>query len=812
MLTALLAWGTWALAAQVAVVLPSGPPFPGERVSIEVATGDASGPVRGPPPALSASRGRVTGAVTEVGPGRYLADYVAPGSGADVDEIRVQFPGAPAVAWPIAIRPAMPRLASPRDADAPAGAPRVEVLFPAADPPEVEDVLVRASEGRVLEVRREANGIRVALQPGPERAARVLAVGVLDLRLPGAQPAWGIVRLRGRHSGNVTAEPGSRVTLRLGGRSYGPFVADSTGSAAVSFESLPGEGSYAIGVADDLGNTQEIESPLQAVTRPVVLALERATASGLDILLAAWTASGVPWGGVPATCRTTGDREPAVPLGRGTWRFGARAAPGGESFDVRVECGVADSIVPLRVPVRAGVPARVELRVYPGELDADFPLAEAQAVLLDARGDRLPPEGLELQAEWGEVIVERRGDALRAEYRGSEAVAHGTDVVRASWSAAPSRGAAWSVDAWARWEEGRLAVLARPRGRSGGPLAGIPVEIRVGDVLANGITDASGWVSAELAVAEGDVARARVVAGAAMAEVAAFRGGGAALPEPSAPDLWERVSLPIRAGKVRQVFLAAEPRPLLTGGGDTATISVRLLDAAGNQVRDEPLRIEASEGTVGALFTRADGTVEASYAPPPGQPAGVVRITARSGLGSWSTELELVPRPVRGSVGIDAGWLSNLGAVSSPRLGLSLEHDLPVPLLGLRLGVGAYRFEGAASDASTGQDIAVQAEFVPIDLGLVVGRRSPRWSFSAGVSGVLLPHLVRARVGGELAVDGAGVGPPAALVRIRGGHRVDRGEVIAELGYLYATLPGGALSFEGNVGGLQAGVGYRLWY
>jgi hypothetical protein len=67
-------------------------------------------------------------------------------------------------------------------------------------------------------------------------------------------------------------------------------------------------------------------------------------------------------------------------------------------------------------------------------------------------------------------------------------------------------------------------------------------------------------------------------------------------------------------------------------------------------------------------------------------------------------------------------------------------------------------------------------------------------------------------VAGESVVDGAGLGPPAVLVRLRGGLRVDRGELVAEAGYLYATLPNGALSFEGNVGGLQGGVGYRLWY
>ena len=110
---------------------------------------------------------------------------------------------------------------------------------------------------------------------------------------------------------------------------------------------------------------------------------------------------------------------------------------------------------------------------------------------------------------------------------------------------------------------------------------------------------------------------------------------------------------------MRAVFLSTEPRTVQAIPGETARVTVRLVDAEGVPVVDEDIDLVASEGVVTRPRRKADGSYEATWAPPPTLAYGTVRITATSRKGTFaatSTELELVPRVVRRSPGVTAGW------------------------------------------------------------------------------------------------------------------------------------------------------------
>lgn len=812
MIRAMLLLIAVALAADVVLVAPDGAPWAGEKTTLAVAVAEAGAPVRGADVRVEATRGRVLGATIEREPGQYVFSYQAPPAGADADELRITAAGGPPVRWPLTVRPSPPgRLGNAADVATVVGTPRIELRFPSAEAPDARHVVVRLSEGKVIEVRREAEAIMVAVEPGAAREARVIGAAVLDTRRPGALPATGVVRLRARHTGAVTAEPGSKVAIRAGRRNYGPFVADKAGTANVSFESEPGETSYEIAVSDDLGNTQKLQSPLQALARPVVTAVDARTERGATVFIAAWAASGAAWSGAAPACKFgVGDRESTVAVAHGVFRTDTTLDAA--IFEMRGDCVLGETAVPVRIPVESGDPARIELRVYPEALDADFPIAEAQVTLVDARGDRLPAVGAELTADRGEIDATLTGGVLRGEYRGGAAVAAGSDRLRATWNLPAGEGDPWSLRVYATPQGESLEVRVRVFGRDHRPLAGALVAVRTGEGDVVLTADERGWSRALIPRPAGELWVVKAASGAAAGEAAVFRVSVAASPDPALPDLFVSAEVSIRAGRVRQLHLDATPRPLVTGTGEEAVVIVRLLDAAGNLVRDEPVSVSASAGTVGPAEVRADGTFAARYTPPPGIQARVVHLTAASSGSTVSTDLELVPRPVRGAISAQVGWIGNFGNVSAPIFGIAVEHRLPIPLVSARVGVSGYLLDQTVLDATSGREIIVHGEFFPIDAGVVLTQRGPHLSLGAGVSAVLVPYGISVDYGENRGLAGVGLAPPGVLVHGSAGYRFAASEAFIQAGYLLYTAAGGAVSFEGGLGGLSLGAGYRVLY
>ncbi len=810
----------WVFAAEVLLYAPDGPPAPGGTATIEVVVVEGGRPAAGVRLALSASTGEVTAREGEVAPGRHRYAFRAPAEGESATfELRVE--GGGAVLKRLALAPPLaPAFSAPAEAVAAVESTRIELRFPWIPDPGGGFVppAVRVSEGRVLEVRAEPGAVVVAVEPALERQARVLAVALLDTARPGASPVFGLVRLRARPQLTLTAEPGNTMTVRIGRRSYGPFTADKTGNANVVFEVFPGEVGYEVSVSDDLGNTQKSSGPLPGLTRPVLVGVASARPGGraAELYLAAWTPTGQPWTSAPPICRSgAGIRADAAPVSKGVFRYSIEApTDGGALFDPRVDCGLDDASIAFRVPLGAERAERIELRVYPDALSADFPIAQVQAALLDHRGERLAPDAVRLAAGVGDLQVAVTDGALRGEYRGAAAVERGGDVVTATWNHPTGAGGPWELSLAVAPVDGGLVGIARVFDSAGRPLPGVPVAVRLGELERRVEADPRGWVRVRFPAVPAAPAVVRAVVGPLVREVVFLPAVPATLPDPAAPDLAAEIALPIRAGRVRQVFLDVAPRPLLTGTGSTGTVTIHMLDAVNKPVRDEPVQIVASAGEIGPAIPQEDGSFQARYVPPAGVVAKTVRITATTSAGTVSTDVEIMPRPINGGVSIAAGWIDNFGSISAPTLSVAWGHRLPfLPrLLSTRIGATAYGFRSSFVDPATDETITVAATLLPIDIGLqAVERWGPR-SLSAGISVVLAPYSLTGDFGDTRGASGVSVASPGLAVHGGAGYRLGGSELFIEAGFLIFAATGGAIAFEGSVGGVSVTGGYRLLY
>lgn len=803
-----------AIAAELAAYLPAGAPFPGDEteVVLEWPQTESSAVV----PTLS--DGGLVGAPELDARGRTHLRWVAP---ARAGTVKLAI-GEAFADLRVRARPAA-TLVAQEARDAVAWAESVEFTFLGVDPPLPEQVVVATSEGKVRETRIVPGGISVTVAPGPERVARVLAVGVLDLRTPGQVPAYATVRLRAHHGGQVNAEPGSRLSIRIGGRGYGPWVADSNGTTPVSFDALPGETSYELTVADDLGNTQKVINPVPTLPRPAFVGLPRATFDRGGAWLAGWDARGQAFGGEAPVCRLGGTREAARTLVKGQWTWSAPTETPVEQVAV---CALAEATATIRVASVASTPTQLSLRVYPEMVSVDFPLAEVQAWLLDDSGRRLPPNGIELAAAAGQLTPVPALDAIRADYNGTLAAPSGGDDIRAIWRRPSGIGPAARLELCVggepgpQGESGQRMVVVRVLDAGGEPLPEHPIELAARSIstaqsrLFAGMSDRRGYARFpveetphHLAASSGNAAGELL-----STQVSDISAECLARADAQGADLVSKFRLPIAAGRVRQVSIETEPRTLRLDSGATARVRVRLIDGAGGVVRDENVVLTTSEGTLSAQYVEPDGTVSALFTPAASAAGRSVGITATAGENSVSTTLDLVPREVHGGVSVSVGYLSNLGSVASPTGTLAVEQRLPLPGLAVRVAASAYGIDQGLDDDLSGETIQIRGVFFPIEAGATYTQRGPRWGLGAGIGLVLVPYGLSAEYQGGQTAGGPGLSAPGVVARGTLGYRFGQAEAFVEAGYLLYTLPDSLVGVSGNAGGPTGALGYRLLY
>lgn len=799
-----------AAAMEVSAFLPEGSPLlAGEPIVVEVALAEGGRPVSG-------------ARVTLVGGTDAVAEAAAPGR----YRFRVQgaLPRAVQVDGgdPIPVALVLPAAPAPTVTPPPAQVVSADEvvhlrfgIVPRDAPLDPQEIIVVSSEGRVVAQRVTPDAVEIDVEPAPDRSARVLHVGVLDLSSPGQAPAWAEVRVRARQTADLQVGPGSTVSARVGGRRYGPFRADGAGYAHLGFDVWPGETTVEVTATDDVGNTRTVQSPLPTSTLPTVALLPwpLPEEAGVGFWVRAWAADGRAWDGESPTCVGAAGDLLLHAVAPGVWT-GRHPRDPAASLDVGVDCALGLAAARVRLALGVGRPAGIELRVYPDTLASDFPLAQAQAVLVDARGEHRGIEGLTLRAERGRLVTQAIEGTLRGEYDGQAAIAAGGDRLVAEWGAPPGRGSAWSLQLTAAAGNGvEIVALARAHDRDGRPLAGQAVTFSTGGIDTVVATDARGWATARLPTFEA-AALVRARLGRIERSTAVFRGVVTNLPDPAAPDLVRTLDLPIRAGRVRRIILDVAPRPITVGAGQTAIISMRLLDAAGNPVYGESVRLEADQGVLGEVRPRPDGTLDATWAPPTRTNAHYARISAAVGDTSVSTDVELVPRPVRGSLGIDAGWITNFGTVSGPIAGVTGRLHVPgLPsIASARVSLDTYAVARSVEDVGTGRMIDVRAQFLPISVGAELTQRRARRSTTGGIGLVLAPYTLAVDYGAERGLTGVALGPPGVVLNAGAGYRLDGSEVYAEARYLFTPTAPGALSFGGATGGLSFSAGYRILY
>ncbi len=807
-----------AVAAELLVWVPGGAVEAGARSQIGVWCVGCAAPL--PPGAVSVEGAAVT-AVRVLDDGSLRLDLAPSGhapSGKASLRVRAETPeGSLSAIVPVQAPPG-PALELNIPTEIALSEGRVELHMRSARPVSPDDVVIRVSEGTVGPVRSVVGGLTATLTLAPERVARPLLVAASVRSEPGLPPAFAAVRLRSRITGNVAAETGSRITIRVGGRTYGPFTAGAEGSAAVVFDAQPGEASYELTVADDLGNTQKLSQAVPAFSRPVLLGIEVATGRGGQLWLAATDARGAAWSDAAPLCRTGVDpAEAAAALDRGRWRWSPTSTS--RAAETAVGCTLREAAITTRLAGPAPLPELLSVRVYPEVLSADFPLAEVQAVLLDGRGERLPPEGIVVSAAHGALTPVQAEGVWRGNYDGTGAAALGADELRASWALPTGSGAPARVELCvAKGQAGTVAV-GRVLDAAGRPLVGVELGAMAGEALLKPMqADARGyarWLLPAVPAQRVRVQAGSVAAGSVAAEVLALdaRPGDAGCITRAAPeraDLDVVVRVPIRSGRVRQVFLDTEPRTLTLGPGATARIRVRMLDAAGAAVKDEPLSVTASEGTVGPALPDSDGSLVAEFTPAPAAGAREVRISATTSAGTVATTLSVAPRPVRGFAWAGLGWIDNFGAISSPWGSLGIEHRLPLAGLSVRSGVGLYGLDTVV--LSDEGNVRAQGTFFPVEMGATFTDRGPRFSIGAGLGLVLVPYTLTATFPDGESAGGLAFAPPGVDAHGTFGWRVGQTEVFAELGYLLTIAPEGVVTIAENAGGLRVIGGYRLLY
>ncbi|MEZ4240854.1 MAG: hypothetical protein R3F59_32795 [Myxococcota bacterium] len=460
----MIAWLTSAALAAggASVVVADGPLRPGRAAVLEVGATTGPGAPSPEPPALTLTGGALTGPEpVRDGIWRWT---VVPDIDADALQLRL---GDRESSLPVAAPPPSP-LRAEAVVDAVARGEPVSWRIEGEGPVPVDALEVTPAEGRVEQLIPQEDGsveVVVALDDLPY--PRWVPVAVRDRRVD-AQPVWTAIRVRARPRIPMHAEPGAQLTLRIGGRSWGPFRAGADGAIDARIEQLPGDTSATAVLVDDLGNRTQTEVPLVTSSSPALVAVADGEAlpgrPPPQVLMWALSPGGRPVE-VPPSCRLAGvgGELPVRDLGEG--RFLA-ALPVSEPADQRVLCAVGATTVAVPVPVASGVAARLSLRVWPDELMADEPTAEVSVVLDDARGERLPVRGLAVAAARGTVsLPPPTGIVARGTYDGHAAVEAGEDTVRASYTAPAGDG--WprelAVAAGTVPARGDAVVRARPR-------------------------------------------------------------------------------------------------------------------------------------------------------------------------------------------------------------------------------------------------------------------------------------------------------------------------------------------------------------
>ncbi|MEQ1503912.1 MAG: hypothetical protein ABMB14_16845, partial [Myxococcota bacterium] len=391
MIAAFVLWFCGIATAAPEVVIADGPLRPGRAATLEVGEPPVAG-VRVPAPAVVV-RGATLRGPTELRPGVWQWPLVP---ALDASEVVVEL-GASRWSFPSAPPPPT-SLVAPASVDATVRGDPVSFVVTADGPLPVDALEVVTAEGQIVGLTPvagadgAADGVEVTVRLEDGAFPRWVPVAIRDQRHD-EQPAWTVIRVRARPRIPLVAEAGAKLTLKIGSRTYGPFVAARDGALDARVDQYPGETSATAILVDDLGNETRTEVPLVSQSTPALLAVPAGELlpgrPPPSVYLLAIGTDGAPPSAAPG-CRTPAAELPVVPVPQGGGRYVVPFPPLPDPSDVRVACTLGAASTAFRIGVASGVASRLSIRVWPDELLADFAVAELSVVLDDTRGERLP--------------------------------------------------------------------------------------------------------------------------------------------------------------------------------------------------------------------------------------------------------------------------------------------------------------------------------------------------------------------------------------------------------------------------------------
>jgi hypothetical protein len=679
-----------------------------------------------------------------------------------------------------------------------------------------EQVEVWVSEGEVLSVESTSDALIVSVKPNEARQPHMALLAIRDLRKPNSYPVWVPVRLRARPPVTVRTEPGTSLSIVLGGRRYGPLLAGKDGVLTAKVDVYPGEETATALLSDGLGNTQRTTITVAAAPDPVLgVFVEGELSPGgavPRIHLKAISGAGADWTGDEPKCTAAGgDALEISKVAEAAWIGMLSESATRVTFDLRVDCKLGNLQESVQVPVRRGVAHRVVLQAYPQVLSADFPVAQVQAFLEDAAGDRIGSEGIFLSAVEGSLqLEEEQGGRARANYRG--APSQGQDSLTATFNRPAGVGPIWRLQSGWKLEGEYLDVAARALDRQGRPLGSQPLHLSLGDQKFTALSNARGWVQGRF--------RAPSVPGILRVEAESIQFnrivlvGDSNWVDPLQADLEATQVLVFQAGRISQVFISVEPTVIFGEPGAFADVRVQLLDKGGRTVPGERIVVRVDQGVVEPPRSLADGSFLARVRPPQGMVLGELHLSAEGGEGhfSASTTLQIIPRPQRYGIGVGFGYLQGLHGVGGRAIAVDLESQLSFfdGLLQFRAGFLNWGDSTVIDDTARNRKVEVQMDNFGFGGHVLARREHGAWSNWFGLGGLIVPFRQRIRFDGEPLISGWGLNKPGIVFTGGGAFRALSGELSGEVRWIGMSGKTGDFGYEGSIGGIAIMLGYRV--
>jgi len=261
-------------------------------------------------------------------------------------------------------------------------------------------------------------------------------------------------------------------------------------------------------------------------------------------------------------------------------------------------------------------------------------------------------------------------------------------------------------------------------------------------------------------------------------------------------------------------------------GASRTAIAIGLCDHRGEPLEGVQLRARAPIGTVDAVQEKGQGRYRVNYTAPTGTKSTRVRIVLEAGKGDHLVSKGVVivleapepppPPAPRLSIAPWAGIMTNFTRIHYATFSLEGAFKLPFGSDRFYLALeGGFRFGNNESSTNLdGISVKTEMEHFPVHLGVVFklnphkrltpwagiggGAEFVQWSISTEEGGRERNHQV----------------VPGVFVSLGGDWQVGPGALFMTVRYLYAylTAHGEASRIKGNVGGLDVGLGYRLFY